>query len=185
MSCRHHAQANSVPPPGHLKFLSTRNRTNFLSGAAMRSSRFSASVLSGFIPRCLAAVALLSLLASSFALRAQEPVQNQNTNQDTHLVTPLELQQQVQASTAKRQEQIQNLTQFLSTPTAQKAMKDAKVDPVQVKTAIPSLTDAELADLSARADHAQHDFAAGFLGTTALLLIILIIVVIILVSVYH
>lgn len=156
----------------------------------MQSPRFFGVTLfpfrfSGLVPRCLAAVALLSLLASSFALRAQEPVQIQKANQDTHLVTPLELQQKVQASTVKRQEQIQNLTQFLSTPTAQKAMKDAKVDPVQVKTAIPSLTDAELADLSARADHAQHDFAAGLLGTTALLLIILIIVVIILVSVYH
>ncbi|MGC2300411.1 MAG: hypothetical protein WA476_16505 [Acidobacteriaceae bacterium] len=151
----------------------------------MQSPRFFPFRFPGFAPRCLAVVALLSLLVSSIALSAQEPVQNQNTNQDTHLVTPLELQQKVQASTVKRQEQIQNLTQFLSTPTAQKAMKDAKVDPVQVKTAIPSLTDAELADLSARADHAQHDFAAGLLGTTALLLIILIIVVIILVSVYH
>ncbi len=64
-------------------------------------------------------------------------------------------------------------------------MKDSKIDPVQVKTAIPTLSDAELADLSARADRAQHDFAAGLLGTTALLLIIIIILVVILVSVYH
>jgi hypothetical protein len=64
-------------------------------------------------------------------------------------------------------------------------MKDSKIDPVQIKTAIPSLSDAELADLSARADKAQLDFAAGFLGTTALLLIILVILVIILVSIYH
>ena len=63
--------------------------------------------------------------------------------------------------------------------------KDAKIDPIQVKTAIPSLSDSELADLSARADHAQHDFAVGVLGTTTLLLIILVIVVIILVAVYH
>jgi exonuclease VII large subunit len=148
----------------------------------MQSPRFFS-----FITRGLAAVALLSLLASSSALRAQEPAQNPapNADQATHLVSPAQLQQQIEASTATRQKQIQNLTQFLSTPTAQQAMKNAKIDPVQVKTAIPTLSDAELADLSARADHAQHDFAAGLLGTTALLLIILVILVIILVSVYH
>jgi hypothetical protein len=140
--------------------------------------------------RGLAAVALGSLLVSSSALRAQEPqtpvqLTTAPADQDMHLVSPAQLDQQVQSSTATRQKQIQNLNQFLSTPEAQKAMKDSKIDPVQVKTAIPSLTDAELADLSARADHAQHDFAAGFLGTTALLLIILVILVIILVSVYH
>ncbi|MGB9032120.1 MAG: hypothetical protein WCC27_18495 [Acidobacteriaceae bacterium] len=144
----------------------------------MQFPRFSAS-----LPRCLTAVAILSLLASSFALRAQEPIQNQDTNQDTHLVTALQLQQQVQESTATRQKEIQNLTQFLSTPTAEKAMKDAKIDPAQVKTAIPSLSDAELADLSARADHAQHDFAAGMLSTTTLLLIILVLVAVILIAV--
>lgn len=136
-----------------------------------------------FITRGLAAFALLSLLASTSALRAQEPTPT--TSQDTHLVSPTQLDQQVQASATTRQKQIGNLTQFLSTPTAEKAMKDAKIDPIQVKTAIPSLSDSELADLSARADRAQHDFAAGVLGTTTLLLIILILVVIILVAVYH
>jgi len=127
-------------------------------------------------------VAMLSLFASP-ALRAQQPAQN--TDQDSHLVSPQQLQQQVRSSTETRQKQIEDLNQFLSTPLAQKAMKDSKIDPVQVKTAIPSLSDAELADLSARADHAQKDFSAGVLGTTALLLIILIIVVIILVSIWH
>lgn len=140
------------------------------------------------IARGLAAVALLSLLASSPALLAQTSSQPatqnavQPSDQDTHLVTPAQLDRQVQASTATRQQEIQNLTQFLSTPQAAKAMKDAKVDPVQVKTAIPSLSDAELADLSARADHAQHDFAAGMSNNT-LLIIILVIVAVILIAV--
>ena len=149
----------------------------------MQSPRFFS-----FISRGLAVLALLLLLVCASALRAQEPNQTtpvQIAAQDTHLVTPAQLDSQVRASTATRQKQIQDLTQFLSTPTAQKAMKDSKIDPVQVKTAIPSLSDAELADLSARADRAQHDFAAGLLGTTALLLIIIIILVVILVSVYH
>ena len=55
----------------------------------------------------------------------------------------------------------------------------------RVKTAILTLSHAELADLSARADRAQHDFAAGGLTTLALTLIILAIVLIILLAVYH
>ncbi len=141
--------------------------------------------------RGLAAFALVSLLASSAALHAQEPARSSasstltSSDQGTHLVPPTQLDQQVQASTAARQKQVQDLTQFLSTPQAEKAMKDAKIDPVQVKTAIPSLSDAELADLSSRADRAQHDFAAGVLSNQTLLIIILVLVAVILIAVIH
>jgi hypothetical protein len=100
-------------------------------------------------------------------------------------VSPAQLDRRLQESTVTRQKQVEGLTQFLSTPQAEKAMKDAKIDPVQVKTAIPTLSNAELADLSARADRAQHDFAAGGLGTLAIALIILAIVLVILLAVYH
>jgi hypothetical protein len=141
--------------------------------------------------RGLAAFALISLLASSAALHAQQPARNTSStadaspDQDTHLIPPTQLDQQVQASTAARQKQVQDLTQFLSTPQAVKAMKDARIDPVQVKTAIPSLSDAELAELSARADHAQRDFAAGVLSNQTLLIIILVLVAVILIAVIH
>lgn len=126
---------------------------------------------------------LLSLFSASPALRAQQAAQD--SAQDSHLVSPDQLQQQMQFSTADRQKNIDNLTQFLSTPNAEQAMKSARVDPERVKTAIPTLSDAELADLSARATHAQQDFSAGMLGTGFLLLIILVIVVIILVAALH
>jgi len=152
----------------------------------MQSSRFAS-----FMTRGLAAAALFTLLASSCALRAQEGAANQTSTgvqaaaPDAHLVSPSQLDRQVRQSTATRQKQIEGLTQFLSTPQAEKAMKDAKIDPVQVKTAIPTLSNAELADLSARADRAQHDFAAGGITTLALALIIIAIVLIILLAVYH
>lgn len=95
------------------------------------------------------------------------------------------MQQQVQNATATRQQNIDTLNQFLATPTANKAMKDAKIDPAQVKNAIPTLSDAELANLSARASHAQSQFAAGGLTTLALALIILAVVLIILLAAYH
>jgi hypothetical protein len=140
------------------------------------------------ITRGLAAFALISLLASSMALRAQEPARSSGSgavsDQDAHLVSPAQLNRQVQASAEARQKEIRNLTDFLSTPQAEKAMKEAKVDPVQVKTAIPSLSDAELADLSARADRARQDFAAGMSNNT-LLIIILVLVAVILIAVIH
>lgn len=123
----------------------------------------------------LAAAALPLLLASSPAARAQ----------DAHLVSPAQLQQQAQTATATRQQNIETLNQFLATPTANQAMKDAKIDPAQVKDAIPTLSDAELANLSARASHAQTQFAAGGLSTLALALIILAVVLIILLAAYH
>ena len=150
--------------------------------------RFSRSSL---ISRALAATALAMLLLSSFALRAQQrtttnaPAPARNSDADTHLVSPAQLDNQVHQSTATRQKQIEGLTQFLSTPQAEKAMKDAKIDPVQVKTAIPTLSNAELQDLSSRADRAQQEFAAGGLTTLALTLIILAVVLIILLAVYH
>jgi len=123
----------------------------------------------------LCAAVLPLFLASSPVARAQ----------DTHVVSPHQLQQQVQSATATRQQHIDTLNHFLATPTAEKAMKDAKIDPAQVKNAIPTLSDAELANLSARAAHAQSQFAAGGLTTLALALIILAIVLIVLLAAYH
>jgi hypothetical protein len=51
------------------------------------------------------------------------------------------------------------------------AIRSAHLDPVQVTTAVATLSDAELVQLAARADKAQRDFAAGALGKEALLLL--------------
>lgn len=127
------------------------------------------------VTHSLAAAALPLLLTASPTVRAQE----------THLVSPSQLQQQVQTATAARQHNIDTLNQFLSTPTAQKAIKDAKIDPVQVKNAIPTLSNAELANLSARASHVQSQFAAGAISPLAIGVIIVLVVVLILVAAYH
>lgn len=132
-----------------------------------------------FLGSGLVIAALASVFAFSPALRAQEPAQ------DNHIVSSAQMQQQVQDSAAVRQKNIDTLDQFLSTPDAQQAMKTAKMDPVQVKTAIPTLSDAELASLSSRAQHAQQEFAAGRLSNAVWLLIIIAIVIIIVVAAVH
>jgi hypothetical protein len=83
-------------------------------------------------------------------------------------------------ATQTRQQNLDKLEKFLSTPQAEKAMKEAKVDPQQVKTAVSMLSDDDLAQLSARADKAQADFAAGRLSDRDLIWIIVAVVVLIL-----
>jgi acyl-CoA reductase-like NAD-dependent aldehyde dehydrogenase len=72
---------------------------------------------------------------------------------------------------------------LLSTPAAEKALKSAKMDTQQVKAAVSTLSDQELAQLAARADKAQADFAAGTLSERDLILIILGIAVLVLIIV--
>jgi hypothetical protein len=120
---------------------------------------------------------LIVLLSYPASLLAQSP--------DEHIVSSQTLQQNLQTSSAARQINIQTLTNFMSTPTAEKAMRDAKIDPVQVQKAIPTLSDHELADLSARATDTQQKFSAGVLGVGLLTLIIIVIAVIIIVAIVH
>ena len=135
-----------------------------------------------FLTRGFAAVSVFSFVLFSPALRAQ-PTSTAKSEQ--HLVSPTQLQQRVQADSAARKQNIATLSQFLSSPMAVKKMKSEHIDPAQVQDAIPNLSSAELAQLAARAAHAQQQFAAGTLSNNDLLLIILILVVVILIAVIH
>lgn len=122
--------------------------------------------------RPMIAILLVTLFLIPADLRAQN-----------HLVSPADLQQQVMSASQQRQHNIDTLRQFLSTPLAEKAMKDANINPRQVQSAIPALSDQDLAQISARADKAQRDFAAGDLSQRDILLIILAVVVLVLIIV--
>lgn len=102
---------------------------------------------------------------------------------ESHVVNPAELQQQLVAAARVRQENLAALTSFLSSARAEKAMKDAHINPEQVKNSIGRLDDAELAQLAARAQKAQADFAAGSLSDRDLIVIMLAVVVLVLVIV--
>jgi hypothetical protein len=120
--------------------------------------------------------ALVCLLAATFALP-------QNMFADSHVVSSADLQKQAVAASQTRQQNIQDVRQFLSTPAAQKALNNAKVNSEQVKTAVSQLNDAELAQMAARTHKAQADFAAGTLTDRDLVLIILGLVALILIIV--
>lgn len=90
-----------------------------------------------------------------------------------HVVSPAELQKETLAATQERARNLEEVRQFLSSEKAQKAMRVAHMDPVQVTTAVASLSNAELSQLAARSKKAQADFAAGNINDRDLLLIIL------------
>ena len=107
----------------------------------------------------------------------------QNVMAQAHVVSLGELQKQTLAAGQERQRNLEIVTRFLSSPTAEKAMKIVHTDNKQVKTAIASLSDEELARLAQRAQKTEADFAAGSLSDRELLIVlvaVLVLVVIIL-----
>jgi len=80
-----------------------------------------------------------------------------------HIVPTAELQQATASAARSRQQNIDKVEKFFSSERAEKALKSAHLDAVQVKKAVPTLTNQELARLASRADKAQKDFAAGAL----------------------
>jgi hypothetical protein len=106
-----------------------------------------------------------------------------NVVAQAHVVSPADLQKEAVTASQSRQQNLDQVRQFLSTDKAQKVMKSAHMDPVQVTTAVASLSDAQLAQLAARSQKAQTDFAAGSLSNRDLLIIIVAIAALILIIV--
>ena len=116
---------------------------------------------------------IASVLVTFFLIPSNLVAQN-------HVVSRADLQKEVTAASQARQQNLNTVQQLLSSPIAEKAMKSAQMDPQQVKTAVSTLDDQELAQLATRADKAQADFAAGKLSERDLIWIILAIAVVVL-----
>jgi hypothetical protein len=106
-----------------------------------------------------------------------------NLAAQAHVVSPAELQKETMAASQTRQGNLQTVTQFLSSQSAQKALGSAHMDPAQVKTAVSTLSDQELAQLASHSAKAQADFAAGRIEDRDLLIIIVAIAALVLVIV--
>jgi hypothetical protein len=107
----------------------------------------------------------------------------QDSLAQSHVVSPADLQNAVVASTQARQKNIETIRQFVSSPTAEKALKSAHINAQQVKDAVSRLSDSELSQLAARAGKAQADFAAGSLSDRDLIIILVAIAALILIIV--
>lgn len=100
-----------------------------------------------------------------------------------HVVSPSDLQKELVIATQLRQHNLETVKQFVSSDLAKKALKSAHMDPEQVKGAVSTLNDQELAQLAARANKAQADFVAGNMSDRDLIIIILAIAALILIIV--
>jgi hypothetical protein len=100
-----------------------------------------------------------------------------------HVVSPGEIQKDAASASAARQQHVQQLDGFLSSKEAQQALKSAHMDPLEVKTAVRELDDEDLARLSARAEKAQREFAAGNISDRDLLIILVAVAALILIIV--
>lgn len=112
-----------------------------------------------------------------FTLFAVHPI----LGAQNHVVSPAEMQKEAVGATHTRQQNVETVTRFLSSAQAKQALQSAHVDPTQVKNAVSTLSDEDVAQMAARADKAQADFAAGKMSDRDMIWLILAIVVLILV----
>ncbi len=131
-----------------------------------------------FDPKQSSRVAVAFVLAVVFALP-----QNLVAEAASHVVTPSELQQAVLKASTARQQNRDEVQQFFSSDKAQKALQSAHINPEQVKNAVSTLDDAELAQLASRVQKTQTDFAAGTLSDRDLIIILVAIAALILIIV--
>jgi hypothetical protein len=83
---------------------------------------------------------------------------------ESHVLSSNELQQQMITAANERQGKVERVQQFFGSEVAQKALKASGMNYKQVQSAVAQLDDRELAQLAAKTDKAQQDFAAGALS---------------------
>ena len=98
---------------------------------------------------------------------------------EDHLVTREAAHERVLDAAAQRGRSLATIDAVLSTPEAVQAAEGLGADTRQLRAALPTLSDAEIADLAARADALQSDPVAGLDDDIRTLLIIFLIVAIV------
>jgi preprotein translocase subunit SecF len=88
-------------------------------------------------------------------------------------VTPAELRQALVAAATTHKSDLDTVQTFFSSNPVRKALKSAGIDPERVGKAVSTLSADELADLAARSQKIQNDFAAGALSNQQLTYIVI------------
>ncbi len=123
-------------------------------------------------------LATAAALATAFAVP-----QNLIAQAPEHLITSGDLQKAAEGASHIRQQNLDTLRGFLSSPEARKAIESAHMNPEEVQNAIAGLNDQELAQLATRANKAQSDFVAGSLSDRDLIILLVVIAALILIIV--
>ncbi len=100
-----------------------------------------------------------------------------------HIVPSTTLQQDLNAASAQRAQNEQQIQDLFTQPKVEQALRTAQIAPEQVQRAVSQLSDADLARLAARSAAAQKDFAAGNISDHDLLIILVCVAALLLVIV--
>jgi hypothetical protein len=103
--------------------------------------------------------------------------------QDEHIVSPSDLQAATLSISQVRQQNIQEVQNFLSSDIAKQQIERAHLNPEKVKAAVATLSDQELADLAARSHTAEMQIAGGLSVLDKVLIIAAVAVIIIIIVV--
>jgi hypothetical protein len=116
----------------------------------------------------------LAVLAAAAALLSCPPV-----HAGDHLATADAVQARLLQSSAQRAQDLATVDAALATPLAREAAGAVGADLDRLRAGVPSLSDAELSDLAARAGALQSDPVAGMDRQMRMLVMIALILVII------
>lgn len=92
---------------------------------------------------------------------------------DDHVVNVDDLHNSLVDARNHRQENLTRVENFLDSQTGKNAMETARLDPVEVKKAVSTLNDEELARLASQTQLPQSDLAAGALTNLQLTYIVI------------
>ena len=93
--------------------------------------------------------------------------------QERHVVPLGELHEKVVSATQNRKDAVSRLERFFTGPQAADALRSVHLNGEQVRQAVSTLSDEDLARLSARAGQANDNFAAGALTNQELTYIVI------------
>jgi hypothetical protein len=97
-----------------------------------------------------------------------------------HIVSLTELQGQVQSAADARAKNLEDIRRVLSYPAAEAALKKSNVSLEQMRAAVATLSDAELARLSDQARASEKDVQGGLIvGLLALIGLIVVIIIVV------
>jgi len=106
---------------------------------------------------------LVALAAAAVLFAVQVGAEERLATPGTHLVTPDLAQARLLEASAERERNLATVEAFLASPEAQAGLGAVGVTEARVRGSLPTLSDAELQDVAARAAALQVDPVAGAL----------------------
>ena len=106
---------------------------------------------------------LVALAAAAVLFAVQVGAEERLATPGTHLVTPDVAQVRLQEAGAERERNLATVEALLASPEGAAGLKAVGVTGARVRGALPTLSDAELQDVAARAAALQSDPVAGAL----------------------